>query len=55
MPIGQCMVNIGDIIEKCRERNMDWVIVEQDGATKGKTQMQCAEESANYLAERFKI
>ena len=55
MPIGQGMVNIGDIIEKCRERNMDWVIVEQDGATKGKTQMQCAEESANYLAERFKI
>lgn len=55
MPIGQGMVNISDIIEKCRERNMEWVIVEQDGATDGKTQMQCAEESAKYLAEQFKI
>ena len=55
MPIGQGMVNIGDIIENFRERNMDWVIVEQDGATKGKNQMQRAEESGKYSAEGFNI
>ena len=55
MPIGQGMVNIGNIIENFRERNMDWVIVEQDGATKGKNRMQCAEESGKYLAEGFNI
>lgn len=48
-PVGYGVQNIPAILEASREAGAEWVIVEQDEPSMGKTPMECAEMSIDYL------
>ena len=48
-PVGSGVQNFPEILAACEEVNAKWVVVEQDQPSMGKTPMECAEMSINYL------
>lgn len=52
--VGSGLQNIPSILDAAEEVGAGWVIVEQDFPTKGKTPMECAKESMDYLKSVMK-
>ena len=50
-PVGYGCQDVSALLAAAREVGTQWVIVEQDHASAGKTQMECAAMSAAYLKE----
>ena len=48
-PVGYGVQNFHDILEAAKDAGALWVVVEQDQPSMGKTPMECAEMSINYL------
>ena len=48
-PVGQGVQNIPAILDAAVDAGTAWLVVEQDMPSKGKTAMQCAKESVEYL------
>ena len=48
-PVGSGLQNFPAILEACKDVNAKWVVVEQDQPSMGKTPLECAETSINYL------
>jgi sugar phosphate isomerase/epimerase len=48
-PVGHGVQNFESIIEAAEKCGVEWLIVEQDQPTAGKTPLECAEMSINYL------
>ena len=48
-PVGQGLQDMPAILDAAKESGTEWVIVEIDEPSKGKTAMQCIKESADYL------
>ena len=48
-PVGYGVQNFPDILEAAKDAGALWVVVEQDQPNMGKTPMECAEMSINYL------
>lgn len=48
-PVGYGMQDFSSILKASEEAGAEWVIVEQDRPSMGKTPMECAEMSRNYL------
>ncbi|MBE6731173.1 MAG: sugar phosphate isomerase/epimerase [Ruminococcaceae bacterium] len=48
-PVGYGVQNFPAILEASKEAGAKWVIVEQDEPSMGKSRMECAEMSINYL------
>lgn len=48
-PVGYGVQNFSEILEAAKEVGIKWVIVEQDQPSMGKTPLECAEMSINYL------
>ncbi len=48
-PVGSGVQNFPAILEAAKEVGIKWVVVEQDSPSMGKTPMECAETSINYL------
>ena len=48
-PVGYGLQKFPAILEACEEVGAKWVVVEQDQPTMGKTSLECAEMSINYL------
>lgn len=49
-PLGMGAQNFPRILEACQAAGAQWVVVEQDRPSMGKTAMECAEASIQYLA-----
>lgn len=48
-PVGSGVQNFPTILDACKEVGAKWVVVEQDEPSMGKTRLECAEMSINYL------
>lgn len=48
-PVGCGVQNFPAILDACKEVGAKWVVVEQDEPSMGKTRLECAEVSINYL------
>ena len=48
-PVGSGVQNFPAILDACKEVGAKWVVVEQDEPSMGKTRLECAEMSINYL------
>ena len=48
-PVGCGVQNFPAILDACKEVGATWVVVEQDEPSMGKTRLECAEVSINYL------
>lgn len=48
-PLGCGKQNIPEILAAAEDAGAEWVVVEQDSPSMGKSPMECAEMSANYL------
>ena len=48
-PLGLGVQNFPEILKACKDAGASWVVVEQDSPSMGKTSMECAETSINYL------
>lgn len=48
-PVGQGILPFPEVLKACKAAGTQWVVVEQDTPTAGKTAMQCARESIAYL------
>ena len=48
-PVGCGVQNFAEILDAAREVGIKWVVVEQDNPSMGKTPMECAQTSINYL------
>lgn len=48
-PVGCGVQNFPEILAAAKEVGIRWVVVEQDNPSMGKTPMECAETSINYL------
>ena len=48
-PVGSGVQNFPAILDACKEVGAKWVVVEQDAPSMGKTRLECAEMSINYL------
>jgi sugar phosphate isomerase/epimerase len=49
-PLGLGVQNFPKILQACKAVGAQWVVVEQDRPSMGKTALECAEASLNYLA-----
>ena len=54
-PVGYGCQDFGAILEASDKAGAEWVVVEQDEATMGKTPLESAEMSRNYLKDNFGI
>ncbi len=54
-PVGYGCQDFGSILEASEKAGAEWVVVEQDDATMGKTPLESAEMSRNYLKDNFGI
>lgn len=54
-PVGYGCQDFGTILEASEKAGAEWVVVEQDDATMGKTPLESAEMSRNYLKDNFGI
>ena len=52
-PVGSGLQNFPAILEACKEVNAKWVVVEQDQPSMGKTPLECAKTSIEYLKSIF--
>ena len=52
-PLGSGLQDFPSILEALKEVGAHWVVVEQDGPSMGKSRMECAEMSINYLKSIF--
>ena len=52
-PVGSGIQDFPAILRACKDVNAKWVIVEQDNPSMGKTPLECAESSINYLKSIF--
>lgn len=48
-PLGLGVQNFPEILKACEDAGASWVVVEQDSPSMGKTSIECAETSINYL------
>lgn len=48
-PLGHGVQNFVEILKACREAGTLWVVVEQDAPSMGKTSLECAQISIQYL------
>lgn len=48
-PLGLGVQNLPEILKACKDVGASWVVVEQDSPSLGKTPLECAEASINYL------
>lgn len=48
-PVGSGVQDFPEILAAAKESGVEWVVVEQDQPSLGKTPMECAEMSINYL------
>ena len=48
-PLGDGLVNIAAVVAAAEQAGTRWLVVEQDTPTPGKTALQCAKESIDYL------
>ena len=48
-PVGSGVQNFPEILKAAEESGATWVVVEQDNPSMGKTPLECAEMSRNYL------
>ena len=49
-PLGLGVLNLPKILQACKSVGSQWVVVEQDRPSMGKTALECAEASLKYLA-----
>lgn len=49
MPLGQGFQDIEAIVTAANESGTEWLVYEQDSPTSGKSSLECAKESINYL------
>ncbi len=54
-PVGYGCQNFKEILEAAEKAGAEWVVVEQDEATMGKTPIESAEMSRNYLKDNFAV
>ena len=54
-PVGYGCQNFASILDASEKAGAQWVVVEQDEASMGKTPLECAEMSRNYLKDNFGI
>lgn len=52
-PVGSGVQDFPAILVACKDINAKWVIIEQDNPSMGKTPLECAETSINYLKSIF--
>ena len=52
-PVGYGVQDFPAILKACEEVGAKWVVVEQDSPSMGKTPLECAESSINYLKSIF--
>ena len=52
-PVGSGLQNFPEILDAAKEVGAKWVVVEQDQPSMGKTPLECAESSINYLKSIF--
>lgn len=52
-PVGCGVQDFPAILEACKEVGAKWVVIEQDSPSMGKTPLECAETSINYLKKIF--
>ena len=52
-PVGYGLQNFPAILDASKEVGAKWVVVEQDSPSMGKTPLECAEMSINYLKKIF--
>lgn len=48
-PLGNGVQNFSEILQACKDVGAVWVVVEQDKPSMGKTSIECAQTSINYL------
>lgn len=48
-PLGSGVQNIAEILKACKDAGTSWVVIEQDDPSVGKTSIECAQTSINYL------
>ena len=48
-PVGYGKQDFSSILAAAKDAGAEWVVVEQDQPSMGKTPMECAEMSINYL------
>jgi sugar phosphate isomerase/epimerase len=48
-PVGYGVQDFPEILKAAKEVGIRWVVVEQDNPSMGKTPLECAETSINYL------
>jgi len=48
-PLGLGVQNFGEILKACGDAGTKWVVVEQDAPSIGKTSVECAQISIQYL------
>ena len=49
MPVGYGVQNFPEILEAAHEAGSEWIVVEQDSPSMGKTSLECAKLSMDYL------
>jgi len=47
--LGAGVIGFGLIVEEAKSRGLDWLCIEQDEPTPGKTSMECARDSYTFL------
>lgn len=48
-PLGQGLQNVKELLAAAEDAETEWIIIEQDSPSKGKTAMQCVKEGVEYL------
>lgn len=52
-PLGSGLQNFPKILDAAKKSGAEWVVIEQDDPSMGKTRMECAETSIKYLKSIF--
>lgn len=52
-PLGSGLQNFPEILDAAKKSGAEWVVIEQDEPSMGKTRMECAEISIKYLKSIF--
>ena len=49
MPVGYGVQDMPAIVEACKDAGSEWLIIEQDDPSMGKTPLECIKLSIDYL------
>lgn len=49
LPLGQGVIDLAPVVSAAEEKSVEWLCIEQDEPSPGKTSMECARESLEYL------